>query len=249
MSGLNITLGVALRVMALDQYFVNTSMPTVRIPVSQVYLNDETDTFQLVYNSEVVLVNRVTIFIGVIQQPYNVRIPNAGNLPPGTYVANLRFRLTQLGILNDIETFQMQFVIPTNQKISTITNPVNINFTVSDVFNPSASVVNAITPRVSLFSNTAWTAILDTTGIGTLKGNYYYQVVNATSGVNLASSAKTQILPNTQYTLATGNATVTQPVGGVSTNQYMDIQYSAQNASAQFMPEGVFTNYVKYVMQ
>ena len=249
MSGLTLGVGTTLTVTALDAYVTNTSMPSVQIPVSGVYLNNGTTSYQLVYNTAVTLINGLVLSLTTFQQPYAANIPNAGNLPPGTYVVNLRFRLTQLLILNNTVDFQLQFTIPVNQTVSTTTNPVNIIFTTADVFNPSASVVNAVTPRVNLFSNTSWTAILDTTGIGTLKGNYYYQIINTTSGVNPVTTAKIQIQPNMQYTLATGAATVTQPVGGVSTNQYMDIQYSCQNASGQFMPEGSFTNYVKYIIQ
>lgn len=249
LSGLVLSIGTTLTVTALNANVTSNSVPPVQIPVSQLYLYDGTTNFQMVYNNAVTLIGGIILGLGTFVEPLVANIPNAGNLPPGTYSVTLRFRLTQLLVLTSTTDFQLQFIIPENQSISTVTNPVNITFTTADVFNPSASVINTVTPRVNLFSNKSWTAILDTNGIGTLRGKYYYQIINATSGVNPVTSAKTQILPNMQYTLATGSATVTQPVGGVSTNQYMDIRYSAENNTGQFMPEGIFTNYIKYIMQ
>lgn len=243
-----LSLSLTMKVKALDQYITNTTNPTIQIPVSNLYLNDGTNNFQMVYNTQVTTINGLAIGLLGYTVNYNCIIKNIGVLPPGTYTTRLQFD-TNTTLSPDTTVYTLSFTIPLTQSVTTTTNPVNITLTQANVFDANASVANTVSPQVKLQTNNPWKLILDTTGMGTLKGNYYFTITSATSNVTSYITAQTQILPNTQYTLASGNATVTTPITGSYANDYITIQYLYKNASGSYIPEGTYSNNVTYSLQ
>lgn len=243
-----ISLTLNMNVVPLDQYITNTEESSYRIPISQLYLNDGTNNYQMQYNTATTLINGLAIGVLGYTQNYTATVTGIGVLRPGNYTTRLQFNTNTL--LSPASTvFTMTFVVPLSQSISTITNPVDITLTPDNVFNSGATITNTVSPQVNLQSNAPWQLIMDTTGIGTLQGNYYFQIINTSSHVTSHLVALTQILPNTQYTLAQGNATVSAPITGSYTNDYITIRYQMQGPSDSYLPEGTYNNIFKYSLQ
>ena len=72
---------------------------------------------------------------------------------------------------------------------------------------------------------------MSTANIGTLPTNYYFFSTGASSHVTNYITEQTQLQPNQQYTLASGTATISTPVTGSYTNDYVNIKYFLKNTS------------------
>lgn len=230
----------------LSPSITSTSNPSIVIPISSLYLNDGIYNYQMEYNTPVTVLNGVNIDSGGYTQNYTAIINPIGPIPPGTYTTLLQFT-DSLGA-QDTFSYNLNFTVPLNQAVSSTANTVNITLAPADVFDKSGSFTNLTSPQISLQSNSDWDLILDTTNIGDLNGNYYFQVLNATSNVTSCVSTPTQI-SSTQYQIASGNPTVTDPVNGTWANDYITIQFSMQNPFGNYTPQGNYLNNVTYTIQ
>lgn len=243
-----ISLTLSLKVKALDQFITNTSNSNYKIPVSQLYLSNGTTDFQMIHNNQVSLINGLSIGILGYIANYNCIIKNIGVLPPGTYTTRLQFD-SNTTLSPDTVVYTLSFVIPNTQDVSTTTNPVNITLTPDNVFDGSAVVDNTVTPQIVVKSNGKWKLVMSTSGMGTLPANYYFVITGVSSNVTSYINTETQILPNQQYTLASGSATVTAPVTGTYKTDYINLKFRLKNTSGTYIPEGTYNNYVTYTIQ
>lgn len=243
-----ISLTLTVRVKALDQYITNTTNSAYRIPVSQLYLKDGDNEFAMVYNTNVIIVNGIAISIGGYSRNYNCIVKNIGVLPPGTYTTRLQFD-TNTTLSPASVVYTLTFTIPLAQNVSSGTNPVNITLTPDNVFDGTATVENTTTPQIVVQSNGTWKLVLSTANIGTLPANYYFLITGVSSHVSNYINTQTQLQPNQQYTLASGTATVSTPVTGSYTNDYVNIKYFLKNTSGTYIPEGTYNNYLNYTIQ
>ena len=236
-----------LNVKALDSYITNTNDSSLRIPVSQLYLNDGTNSYQMQYNTDVTLFSSL-LTVATYTKPYTAIITNVSAVPAGTYTTRLQFTLNST-LSNQTFTFTLSFVIPTDQTVSTITAPVIISLTSDNVFDTSANIANSTSPQINIKSNTKWKLIMDTSNLGTLIGNYYFQVLSATSHVSEYSTTPVKLEANKQYTLAKGTGTYTTPITGSYSTDYILLKYYILNNSGSYLKEGTYNNYVKYILQ
>ena len=236
-----------LNVKALDSYITNTNDSSLRIPVSQLYLNDGTNSYQMQYNTDVTLFSSL-LTVATYTKLYTAIITNVSAVPAGTYTTRLQFTLNST-LSNQTFTFTLSFVIPTDQTVSTITAPVIISLTSDNVFDTSANIANSTSPQINIKSNTKWKLIMDTSNLGTLIGNYYFQVLSATSHVSEYSTTPVKLEANKQYTLAKGTGTYTTPITGTYSTDYILLKYYILNNSGSYLKEGTYNNYVKYILQ
>ena len=245
-SGL-LNLLVTIKVKALDSYITNTTDSSLRIPVSQLYLNDGSNSYQMQYNIDVTILSAL-ISVATYTKPYTALVTNVSVIPAGTYNTRLQFTLDST-LSTQTFTFTLSFVIPLDQSVSTTTTPVMITLTPENVFDTSANIANTTSPQINIKSNKKWKLLMDTSNLGTLIGNYYFQVLSATSHVNEYSTTPVKIEPNQQYTLAKGTGTYTAPITGSYTTDYILLKYYLVNNSGTFLKEGTYNNYVKYILQ
>lgn len=236
-----------LNVKALDSYITNTNDSSLRIPVSQLYLNDGANSYQMQYNTNVTLFSSL-LTVATYTKPYTAIITNVSAVPAGTYTTRLQFTLNST-LSNQTFTFTLSFVIPTDQTVSTVTSPVIISLTGDNVFDTSANIANSTSPQINIKSNTKWKLIMDTSNLGTLIGNYYFQVLSATSHVSEYSTTPIKLEANKQYTLAKGVGTYTTPITGTYSTDYILLKYYLLNNSGSYLKEGTYNNYVKYILQ
>lgn len=245
-SGL-LNLLVTIKVKALDAYITNTADNTLQIPISKLYLNDEAGSYQMQQNTDVNILSGL-ISITPYTRPYNAVVTNVSAIPAGTYTTRLQFTLNA-NLSTETTTFTLSFTIPVDQSVSTTTTPVTISLTPENVFDISANVANTTTPQINIKSNKKWKLLMDTSNLGTLIGNYYFQVLSATSHVNNYSTTPVKIEANQQYTLAKGTGTYTAPITGTYSQDYILLKYYLTNNSGTFLKEGTYNNYVKYILQ
>lgn len=242
------SLTIFMKVKALDEFITNTSNPNYKIPVSQLYLDNGINEFQMIYNTQITTNQSFLITILGYVIRYNCTIKNIGVLPPGTYTTRLQFD-TDTTLSPDMAVYTLSFTIPSAQDVSTVTNPVNITLTPDNVFNGNAVVDNVTTPQIVVKSNSKWKLIMNTSGIGTLPANYYFFITGVSPNVTNYINTETQILPNQQYILASGNPTVTTPVTGTYTTDYINLKFRLKNKSGTYINEGTSNNYVTYSIQ
>lgn len=246
MSGL-LNLLVTLKVKALDSYITNTTDSSLKIPITQLYLNDGTNSYQMQNNTDVSMFSG-TIVLATYTKPYTALVTNVSAIPAGTYNTRLQFTLDSI-LPDQTTTFTLSFIIPVDQSVSTTTVPVNITLTPENVFDTSANIANTTSSQINIKSNKKWKFIMDTSNLGTMIGNYYFQILSATSHVNDYSTTPVKIEPNQQYILAKGVGTYTTPITGSYSQDYILLKYYLVNNSDTFLKEGTYNNYVKYILQ
>lgn len=237
-----------IKVKALDTYITNTSNSQYKIPITQLYLNDGENEFQIQPNIDITLFSSNNIQIFGYTKNYTCIIKNIGVLPPGTYSTRLQFQ-TQTAFLTFNTVYNLSFTIPTTQEVSSITNPVNIRLTPENIFETNSNISNTTSPQILVKSNDKWKLILDTSNLGNLVGKYYFQITGVSKNVTDYETSQIEILPNRQYIIAKGNPTVTEPVTGNYSTDYINIKYYLKNTSEKYLKEGQFKNYINYIIQ
>lgn len=172
----------------MDANITNTTDSTLQIPVTKLYLNDGTNSYQMQQNTDVTILNGL-ISITPYTRAYNAVVTNVSAIPPGTYTTRLLFTL-DANLSTQTFTFTLSFTIPVDQSVSTTTTPVTITLTPENVFDTSANVSNTTSPQINIKSNKKWKLLMDTSNLGTLIGNYYFQVLSATSHVTIKNLIK-----------------------------------------------------------
>lgn len=244
-----IAITLNMKVTCLDQFITNTSDSSIQIPVSQLYLNDGINEFQMQYNTPITTISGLSISIGTYNKNYNCIVKNIGVLPPGSYTTRLKFETLNLLLPLDTITFNLNFTIPVVQDLTNATNPVNITLFPDTVFDGNAVIDNTITPQIIIKSNDKWKLIMDTTGLGTLQGNYYFTITEVSPNVTNYINTQTQLQSNQQYVLASGNATVSKPIYGSYVTDFIKLKYTLKNTSGTYITEGIYNNYATYKIQ
>lgn len=243
-----ISLQFSIKVRTLDPFISNSSNPQYKIPINQLYLNDGTNEFQMLANSQITLLSINDFQLFGYTKNYNCVIKNIGVLPPGTYSTRLQFQ-TQTALFTYTTVYNLTFTIPVNQEVSCVTNPVNITLTPENVFDVNAAISNTTSPQILIKSNDKWKLILDTSNLGNLIGKYYFQITGVSSNVTDYETSQVELLPNKQYVLAKGNPTTKELITGGYSTDFVNIKYSLKNSSNKFLKEGKFNNYVNYIIQ
>lgn len=243
-----IRLQFLIKVRTLDPFISNSSNPQYKIPINQLYLNDGENEFQMQPNSEITLLSLSGLQLLGYTKNYNCVIKNIGVLPPGTYSTRLQFQ-TQTALLTFNTVYNLSFTIPTTQEVSSITNPVNIRLTPDNVFETNSNIANTTSPQILVKSNDKWKLILDTSNLGNLTGKYYFQITGVSKNVTDYETSQIEILPNRQYIIAKGKPTVTEPITGNYSTDYINIKYYLKNTSEKYLKEGQFKNYINYIIQ
>lgn len=169
-------------------------------------------------------------------------------MPPGTYTTRLEFD-TNTTLSPSSTIYTLSFTVPLSQSVSSTTNPVNIKLTSDNVFDGTATVENTTTPQIVVQSNGNWKLVLNTANLGTLPADCYFLITGVSPHVTSYITEQTKLQPNQQYVLASGSATVSTPVTGNYTTDYINLKYFLKNASGTYIPEGTYSNYLNYAIQ
>ncbi len=108
-----------------------------------------------------------------------------------------------------------------------------------DVFNTSTTKNNDTDTQIQISSNTDWQIYLDTTSIGDLQGDYYFQLNNGSQSEDVEILLNDFIIePNQQYLIARGKQ--------CTENISLNAKYSLKNNTDNYFKEGTTQNYLTY---
>lgn len=246
----NVNLLSVISAQALDPYITNINDPTIQIPVSHLYIQYQSNIIQLILGTLLPIIS-VNIGVGIYEADVTLLVKDIGVLPAGTYTTRVLFQNTTT-LNTTTTTYTLTFTVPPTYNVTTASGNSLITLTSANVFAPSTTVNNTTNTQADLQANTKWNLYLDTTNIGTLKGNYYFQVLSKTGPVTTYNAALTPIAPNQQYLLASGTQTSLNIPYGQYTPTNIQIQYSYNNTNSAsgslYLPEGTYTNNLNYIL-
>ena len=238
---------------ALEPYITNNEDSNIRIPVSKLFLICDGQSYQL-SNTGMQLFYIDSLgdidFTRTAQKNISLRIENIGELPAGTYSIPLKF-VNRTSLIQEYECdFVFTFVIEEKQSISSFSGDPYIVLSEDDVFNKQLSVKNRNDIRLDLTSNTNWALWLDTSNIGTLDGEYSFQIKSYTGNIASCEQNLTNILPNRRYLLAKGGSTIKGFEQGNNIPTSLVIEYSFKNIDKdRYIKEGLRQNPLIYIME
>lgn len=246
----NVNLLSVISAQALDPYITNVTDPTIQIPISHLYIQYQGTLVQMILNTLLPIIS-VSIGIGTYDADVTLLVKDIGVLPAGTYTTRVLFQnVTTVNTTST--TYTLTFTVPPTYNVSTTSGNSQITLTSANVFSPSTTVNNTTNTQVDMQANTKWNLYLNTSSIGTLKGNYYFQVLGSTGPVTTYNSTRTLIAPNQQYLLASGTQTSLNIPYGQFTPTNIQIQYSYNNTNSAsgstYLPEGTYTNNLQYIL-
>ncbi len=237
-------------VSSLDQYITNNDNPLVKIPVNNLYLICDGQSFQISNTGIQMFYVDMIDFTRTAQKNVSLRLENIGELPAGTYSVPLKF-INRTGITLDYECeFLLTFVVDEKQAVSSFSGDPYIILSEEDVFNKQISVKNKNDVRLDLTSNTNWKLWLDTSNIKELEGEYSLLVKNVSGNISNYEQNIVRLLPNQHYLLAQGTSTIrgTEPGNSIPTN--LTLEYSFKNSETdKYIKEGIRQYPLTYVIE
>lgn len=183
--------------------------------------------------------------IGPISANVELTVDDVLAYAPGTYTLDMTFNIISGGNAYSAP-YTLQFTRPVVTSLSSISNVANCKVAAKDVFNQNLDLVNEISTRINITSNSKWKLYLDTNSLGSLNADYYYQISNVSSGVNYYDSTLQKIFPNQNYLIASGG----MPANPASyTPENIRINYYLRNPSGNFLKEGTYNNTLIFQLQ
>lgn len=237
-------------VRSADGFIVNNENPSVKIPVSNLYILCDGQSYQISDKGWHLFFSDPGEGAGVLNKNVNLRLENIGELPSGMYSVLLKF-MNRDGNMRDYEgEYMFSFSVEEKQTISSFSGEPLIRIGDDDIFNSYSTVKNQNDIRLDLSSNTKWKLCLDTSNIGQLEGEYYFYIKNVTGSVVDYERNRTRILPNRRYFLARGTDTIDGVEGGNSIPTNLVIEYSVRNPdSKSYIKEGIRQNPFTYIIE
>lgn len=230
-----------LSIKPLMSHWVNNQDMSARIPVNNTELITPDGTFRLIENTKTNIYNGDSRFSRSIE--VSIKINNTRGLKSGFYTIPLMFSTGDGSYYTQIPTLQIQ----STTDISSITPTSNIILSENDVFDLNGEFKNSVDTQLSINSNTPWSLYLDTSNIGNLKGDYYFQIISSTgNNITTPITSKTKLEIGQNYLIANGDRSYTNnfPANPIPTE--IKIRYYLKNNTPYFFTEGTFTNNLIY---
>jgi len=164
---------------ALNNYLLNNSYPSSRIPVSKMTIQNgnNSGTYQIEYNKPVIIASGSDN--GNINTRCSIKINNSDVYYPGIYTGSLQFTLVSSGGIA-VKNFVLSFMQNAIQAISITPNLLNINFDSKKSMLNDYSQESASPIRIYIKSNQKWKLILQ--GKDQNKTlNYAFKVLSGTN--------------------------------------------------------------------
>ncbi len=240
-------------VSALEPCITNNENSNIKIPVSNLYLISDNQSFQLSnVRAQLFYIDSLgdIDFTRTAQKNITLRVENIGELPAGTYSIPLKF-INRTSLIQEYECdFIFTFVIDEKQTITSFSGDPCIILSEDDVFNKQTVIKNKNDIRLDLFSNTNWNLWLDSSNIGNLEGEYSFLIKSCTGNILSFEQNPTQILPNKRYLLAKGNSTLQGTEQGNTVPTSLIIEYSFKSPdTGKYIKEGVRQNPITYIVE
>ena len=213
----------------------------VRIPLEYLFINNTHEDIYMRYNEFSTIFHRITL--GGFAQSMIVKVRNYGVVPAGVY--NLNFEVQAIDsdtkIVKSTANFNMQFVVPVEQKIGFPGQKPRINVESKDVFTKNKLITSENSPQVFITSNTDWVLVLKNQYSGDQPGYYYVRTVGASANVRERLQDRVRIEEGKEIVIAKGKAP--------ANNEYVSVEYSIVGKDGQILKPGDYTNSLRYVLR
>lgn len=213
----------------------------INIPLSYLYMNNNTEDLYMRYNEETFLYKNHD-FLDNDTKSLTLKVLNYGMVPAGTYTLNTQFTVYEADTQTQIATcvYMLQLIVLNNQSMTFGVERPTISVAPENAFKKTGKIYTTTQPTVIVNSNCDWELVLDPTGFGDAVGNYFVRVTNATSGVKEKLQTETQI-NNSGIVIARGEA----PANG----EIITLQYGIESKDGDIIKNGTYENTLRYILR
>ena len=213
----------------------------VRIPLQYLFINNTHEDVYIRYNEFSTIFHRVSM--GGFAQSMIAKVRDYGIVPAGVY--NLNFEVQAIDpdnrIVKSTSNFNLQFVVPVEQKIGFPGQRPRINVESKDVFTKNKLIPSENSPQVLVTSNADWVLLLKNPYSGEQPGYYYVRTVGASANVQERLQDRVRIEEGKEIVIAKGKAP--------ANNEYVSVEYSVVGKDGETLKPGDYTNNLRYVLR
>ena len=213
----------------------------VRIPLEYLYFNNTHEDIFMRYNEFSNVFKRVTL--GGIPQSMIAKVRGYGMVPAGVY--NLNFEVQAVDsdtqIVKYSANFNLQFIVPIEQKIGFQAQRPLINVGLHDAFAANKKITSENNPQVFVNSNTDWVLLIRNDNTDEQPGNYYVRTVGASQNVRERLQERVRLDEGKEIIIAKGKAP--------ANNEYVSVEYSVEGRDGQILKPGEYNNRMRYILR
>ena len=213
----------------------------VRIPLEYLYINNTHEDIYMRNNEFSTIFKRITM--GGMAQSMIAKVRGYGVVPAGVY--NLNFEIQAIdsdtGIVKNSSNFNLQYIVPVEQKISLHSQKPRIHVGSNDAFATNKIIPAENCPQVYINSNTDWVLLLRNDYLGDQPGNYYVRTVGASANVRERLQDRVRIEEGKEIIIAKGKAP--------ANNEYVSVEYAVEGKDGHIIKPGDFTNSMRYILR
>ena len=213
----------------------------VRIPLQYLYINNTHEDIFLRYDEFSTIFRRITM--GGIPASMIARVRGYGMVPAGVY--NLNFEIQAVDpdtrVVQMSSNFNLQFIVPVEQKFGYQTERSRINVGMNDVFAVNKKIASDINPQIYINSNTDWVMLLRPDFSGEQPGYYYVRTLGGSGNVTYRLQERARIEEGKDIVLAKGKAP--------ANNEYVTVEYSVEGKNGEHLKPGEYINRMRYILR
>lgn len=213
----------------------------VRIPLEYVYINNTHEDIYMRDNEYSTIFKRLSM--DGMSRNMVAKVRNYGVVPAGVY--NLSFEIQAVDsdtrLVKTTSSFNLQFIVPVEQKIGFHSQKPRINVSVADAFAINKKISAENNPQVYVTSNSDWVLVLRNDFKGEQPGDFYVRTVAASANVQERLQDRVKIEEGKEIIIARGKAP--------ANNEYIAVEYSVEGYNGQILKPGNFTNSMKYILR
>ena len=213
----------------------------VRIPLQYVFINNTHEDLFMRYNEYSTIFRRVEL--GGMSRNMVAKVRNYGVVPAGIYNLNFEIQMVDPDTREVVETgsFNLQFVVPVEQKIGFHSQKPRINVGVEEAFATNKKITSENNPQVYVTSNADWVLLLRNDYSGEQPGYYYVRTVGASPNVRERLQDRVRLEEGKEIIIAKGKAP--------ANNEYVSVEYSVEGKDGQILTPGEFANHMRYILR
>lgn len=213
----------------------------VRIPLEYLFINNTREDIYMRFNEFSTIFNRITL--GGFAQSMIVKVRDYGVVPAGYY--NMNFEVQAIDsdtrIVKSTSNFNLQFIVPVEQKIGFQAQKPRINVDINEVFKKNKMIPSENSPQVYVNSNTDWVLLLRNDNTADQPGDYFVRTVGASANVRERLQDRVKIEEGKEIVIAKGKAP--------ANNEYVSVEYSVIGKDGERLKPGEYTNKMRYILR
>ncbi len=213
----------------------------VRIPLEYVYINNTHEDIYLRYDEYATIFKHLSL--DGMAKNMVAKVRDYGVVPSGVYNLNFEIQVIDSETRNVVtaSSFNLQFVVPVEQKIGFNSQKPRINVGVNDAFAVNKKIAAETNPQVYVTSNADWVLLLRNDYSGDQPGYYYVRTVAASPNVIERLQDRVRVEEGKEIVIARGKAP--------ANNEYVSVEYAIKGTNNQILKPGDFSNNMRFILR